>query len=131
MADFCKACSIDMFGKDYREMAGLCPAPDVATVLCEACGPILVNSDGECVSTDCQCRGQEGHGVRHPMFTDSAGNATRTPPVEMLFGETEAGDPQMTLTPAEGPLATLADDPPETDPPGGYGPGTVGWEDDL
>ncbi len=86
MADFCKACSTDMFGKDYHEMAGLCPTiNDVAIVLCEGCGPIFVNSNGECVSTECSCKGQEGHGVRHVRFTDAAGNALPTPSVAEHF----------------------------------------------
>mgnify|MGYP000408483168 CR=1 FL=1 len=113
MADFCKACSIDMFGKDYRELATpVAPGePDViCSTLCEGCGPILVNRDGECLSTDCLCRGQAGHGVRHPAFIDKNGNATRTPPVEMEFGPAADGSPSMTCVPQEGPLAPLDPD---------------------
>lgn len=58
MADFCKQCSIDVFGEDHRDMAGLTTPKDTAeglfmAVLCEDCGMCLVNHEGECVSKDC------------------------------------------------------------------------------
>lgn len=51
MADFCKCCSIAMFGEDHRELAGITTAEDVAagraaSVICECCGYILVDPDG-------------------------------------------------------------------------------------
>lgn len=53
MADFCKDHSILMFGKDYRELAGLCAAGEyVASVICEACdhgGHCIVDHEGVCV----------------------------------------------------------------------------------
>lgn len=68
MADFCKQCSIKMFGKDFKELAGLVPEEDAAAgfatdvVICEGCGPIQVNIHGECISEDCECA---GHAVPH------------------------------------------------------------------
>lgn len=52
MADFCKQCSEDMFGKDFKELAGLITEEEVkeglgAVVVCEGCGPIRVNHLGE------------------------------------------------------------------------------------
>ena len=57
MADFCRDCSFFMFGEDYRELA---LAPDDPkrgtlekdhgwTVLCESCGPIIVDDEGKCL----------------------------------------------------------------------------------
>lgn len=68
MADFCKQCSIDHFGKDFRELADI-TKPDhwqagmAVTTICEGCGPIQVDPDGNCVSPDCACAGQKGHGL--------------------------------------------------------------------
>lgn len=66
MADFCKDCSIKMFGEDTRDMAGICTKDDdykgmVANVICEGCGPTIVNSEGECVSGDCEGFMGKGH----------------------------------------------------------------------
>lgn len=47
MADFCKQCSLQMFGEDHRDLAGIAPPDGVALALCENCGEILVNHDGE------------------------------------------------------------------------------------
>lgn len=74
MSDYCRACSEDLFGRDYGEMAGLTSPADwaagrAAIVLCEGCGPIQVDPDGRCVSADCTRAGRSGHG---PQF-DSAG----------------------------------------------------------
>ena len=68
MADFCKQCSIDMFGQDFRELAGITEEDKwqqglAATVICEGCGVIQVDPSGNCVSPDCLCQGQEGHGL--------------------------------------------------------------------
>jgi hypothetical protein len=68
MADFCKQCSIDHFGQDYRELAGI-TLPDkwqeglAAATICEGCGYIQVDPDGNCVTNDCLCKGQKGHGL--------------------------------------------------------------------
>lgn len=55
MSEFCKQCSLDLFGEDYHDFRNLTTTKDdkncaYAQVLCEGCGVILVNSDGECVS---------------------------------------------------------------------------------
>lgn len=54
MADFCKQCSIEIFGGDFRELAGLISQEQaegglIARVLCEGCGPTQVNIEGECL----------------------------------------------------------------------------------
>lgn len=66
MADFCKKCSIDIFGEDFGELAGLITEADTAAgfvssvVICEGCGLIQVNHLGECVSPDCPtCKPKE------------------------------------------------------------------------
>lgn len=77
MADFCKQCSLVLFGADHRDLAetgctavlnaagGYDMRPDwkdgepgryigsFSSVLCEGCGPIQVDADGNCVSGDC------------------------------------------------------------------------------
>ena len=58
MADFCKQCSIDMFGDDFGDLAGLSKASDTrkglyCTVICEGCGCIQVDHEGNCISKDC------------------------------------------------------------------------------
>lgn len=69
MADFCKACSIEHFGKDYGDHAKISTPEDTAAnrfagVICEGCGFIYVDHEGNCVSPDCSLAGKEGHGVR-------------------------------------------------------------------
>lgn len=68
MAEFCKACSIRIFGTDYKELAGITDPAEwqqgrAASALCEGCGPIQVDPDGNCVSADCMRQGHEGHGL--------------------------------------------------------------------
>ena len=61
MAEFCRQCAADMFGTatDFADdFAGLTSpeawaAGRAAVVLCEGCGPILVDPGGSCVSPDC------------------------------------------------------------------------------
>lgn len=50
MADFCKQCSEETFGKDFGDLAGM---PKYSVTLCEGCGPIQVDVDGSCISNDC------------------------------------------------------------------------------
>ncbi len=62
MADFCKQCSIEEFGEDHKDLAGLSTAEDTANglypvVLCESSGPIQVDHEGACISTDCELHG--------------------------------------------------------------------------
>lgn len=70
MAEFCRDCSIAMFGSDYRDFAQLMK-PEAysnekgkecgALVLCECCGPIIVDIngrriDGQTFHKDCSCQ---------------------------------------------------------------------------
>ena len=55
MADFCKQCSIRIFGEDFHDLAGLITEEQykegiTAQVLCEGCGFVSVNHLGEDVS---------------------------------------------------------------------------------
>ena len=48
MAAFCKQCSIDLFGEDFKELAGITTKEDwdkgySALVICEGCDPIQVD----------------------------------------------------------------------------------------
>ena len=52
MADYCKQCSTDLFGKDYKNFAGLVPPGGrLVDVLCEGCGPTTVDPTGKCVGS--------------------------------------------------------------------------------
>jgi len=59
MANFCKQCSLYMFGPGYNDFENIGKGkPPLKKgygypVLCEDCGPILVNADGECITKDC------------------------------------------------------------------------------
>lgn len=53
MADFCRQCSIDNFGKDSEDLKGLTTEEDWAkglaqVVICEGCGYVRVNPEGVC-----------------------------------------------------------------------------------
>lgn len=66
MADFCKQCSIDHFGEDHRDLAGLGNGRTLQPnhgwlAICEGCGYILVDDDGNCFECDLK-PGQPGHG---------------------------------------------------------------------
>ena len=68
MADFCRACSMQLFGEDFGELAGITPEEDwnegkAVMVLCEGCGPIQVDPEGNCVSENCLKRGHKRHGL--------------------------------------------------------------------
>lgn len=58
MADFCRLCSIETFGEDIGDHAGHSTASDTAAgkypvVICEGCGIVQVDHEGNCVSVDC------------------------------------------------------------------------------
>lgn len=68
MADFCRACSIAIFGDDFKELASITDPEQwklgkATCVLCEGCGPIQVDPNGNCVSRDCLHEGEPGHGL--------------------------------------------------------------------
>lgn len=71
MADFCKACTEQMFGvfaAENNDMKDLTSQEGwdnglAASVLCEGCGPIQVDPQGNCVSSDCLEHGKTGHGM--------------------------------------------------------------------
>lgn len=55
MANFCKRHSIRMFGKDFKDLAGLCKEGELAYVICESCGDTCVNSEGVSVQKCMWC----------------------------------------------------------------------------
>ncbi len=68
MADFCKQCSYDTFGKDFGDLAELTQLENwlqglAQCHICEGCGPIQVDPEGNCVSEDCIKKGEAGHGL--------------------------------------------------------------------
>lgn len=63
MAEFCKACS-----GGYNDLAGITSAKNeangvAAIVICEGCGVIQVDREGNCISIDCKKANQPGHGM--------------------------------------------------------------------
>lgn len=68
MSEYCKACSEELFGPDYNDAAGITSVDDwkngrAVVFICEGCGVIQVDPEGNCVSDDCLCKGQIGHGL--------------------------------------------------------------------
>jgi hypothetical protein len=51
MSAFCQQCSIEMFGKDLRELASEEEIPEGYGYpsICEGCGYVFVDADGKCV----------------------------------------------------------------------------------
>ena len=71
MADYCRDCCLALFGMDSRDFAGIYRAEAYsnepgkesgALVLCECCGPIVVDINGRRISkdfnSDCTCHEQ-------------------------------------------------------------------------
>lgn len=57
MADFCRDCSIDVWGKDYGDLADLSTEEDTknglfCVVICEGCGIIQVDHEGVSITKD-------------------------------------------------------------------------------
>ena len=58
MADFCKQCSLDNFGEDFEDLKGLGEGQNLKPghgwlVLCEGCGPAIVDAEGRCIAAHC------------------------------------------------------------------------------
>lgn len=55
MASFCKQCSEDLFGFDGLDLIQPnSPGPGKGwAVICEGCGPTLVDKDGVCIMKGC------------------------------------------------------------------------------
>lgn len=77
MADFCRACSLELFNEylgdmDYDsdpESEGFVPEDEwknylIGSQLCEGCGPIEIDAEGYCLSPDCRKQWQPGHGIK-------------------------------------------------------------------
>ena len=47
MADFCKECSFRLFGEDHGDFKNITNKDEFAQALCEGCGFIWVNQQGE------------------------------------------------------------------------------------
>lgn len=67
MADFCQQCSIELFGEDYKELAGLGDGSKLEegkgwVCLCEGCGLTVVDDNGACLSLHCTMNHGEEHG---------------------------------------------------------------------
>ena len=57
MADFCRQCSLALFGEDFGDLANLGDGRDLGPgegwpALCEGCGPILVDIEGNRVDLE-------------------------------------------------------------------------------
>ena len=68
LGQYCAACSMELFGEDRGDFAGLVSEEDwakgrAANVVCRGCGATLVDPGGNCVANDCAKAGQPGHGL--------------------------------------------------------------------
>lgn len=68
MADFCRACSLELFQEYGGDMDGITSQEDWARTvagvwICEGCGPIPVDPEGNCLWPDCLQKGHPGHGL--------------------------------------------------------------------
>lgn len=56
MADFCRDCTIELFGAEFadkNDLAGLCEEGEMISALCEGCGDFhWFNSEGERVDME-------------------------------------------------------------------------------
>lgn len=67
MADYCKQCSIELFNEDFRDFDGLISEEQVldgqgALVVCEGCGPTLVDHEGKCIALCLKKDDKDHHG---------------------------------------------------------------------
>lgn len=56
MADFCSQCSIEVYGRDNRDLSGFGPKPEEGygyIALCESCGMTIVDEKGRCIAKNC------------------------------------------------------------------------------
>lgn len=107
MADFCKACSDKLFGPGMPpDLGGITKEPEwlqglAVSVICEGCGPIQVDPEGNCVSQDCLCAGEPGHGLPwhlDPKKIDFCGTPT---------GRLQTTEPQPIVPRTKHQLATM------------------------
>jgi len=67
MSDFCTQCSIKLFGEDFGDMKlghpigleGPLSYEWGHGVLCESCGPIIVDGTGKCIDRICKLHGEQ------------------------------------------------------------------------
>ncbi len=64
MSDYCKQCSEKIFRQDFGDMKGITKPEDwakdmAACVICEGCGHIQVDPEGNCITKDCLRRGHK------------------------------------------------------------------------
>ena len=68
MPDFCRACSLELFGEYDGDMDGITSQEGWArgqagVWICEGCGPIPVDPEGNCLWPVCLRQGHPGHGL--------------------------------------------------------------------
>lgn len=64
MGDFCQQCSIEIFGKDFKELANLMPPEKYdenhgCVTICEGCWETIVDIDGKCIYKFCPKHGEQ------------------------------------------------------------------------
>ena len=74
MAEFCSQCSLEIFGEDHRDLAGLAKEGFVVAVLCEDCGIIYVDEEGRCRSN---CN--ENHYSKLKLIEDMQSSTNENP----------------------------------------------------
>ena len=79
MAEFCRQCSMEMFGTDFGDFFDMSTEEDTKEgtfplVVCEGCGVVQVNHLGECISVDCLKSGHLKEGKRNENLCDHLTN---------------------------------------------------------
>lgn len=86
MADFCKQCSIELFGRDSGDLAGLSKVKLTQQeiqdgwgwqALCEHCGPTIVDDMGRCIG-ECELGHKEQLNDKTNTNADSRWNGSRS-----------------------------------------------------
>jgi len=69
MAEFCKQCSIEIFGEDFKDFTSSwrkeLPKDYGYLVICEGCGPTKIDVNGKCIYVRCPKHGI----VTKPVYT--------------------------------------------------------------
>lgn len=64
MAEFCCQCSSDLFDMDSQDLANLCGQGKFIRVLCEGCGPTVVDHKGRSIDVQATAAAYNGEGSK-------------------------------------------------------------------
>lgn len=67
MADFCKQCNLELFDLNESDFGPYEEIQETGVgyiVLCESCGPTIVDHNGICVNPKCEIHGENSSGIK-------------------------------------------------------------------